>query len=322
MNILEKKPKLITSGSTYLDIDGYACCIGYAELLNLQGIPAIAITTAPANYSISRSIIELGRVMLSPSSFDIGECTECVIMDVSNPRFFDPIAQVRIISEVFDHHTGFEAFWQEKLREKARVEFIGCAATLVFEEWEKVGKLDEMRPEIAKILVAAILDNTLNFTAGVTHDRDRRAMKTLCKIGKIDEQWCESYFEECQQAIESDLFHSIRNDAKTDCEIPHLPKTIAQVTLWDAQKLLQKKEQIYEIMNGLSDVWMINVISIKDNKSYFVCNTVFYRGKLSEVFGVKFENDVAQTPKAILRKEIIKTAQNQASSTSMSSGLY
>ncbi len=317
----EKKLKLITSGSSYLDIDGYACCIGYTELLNLQGIPAIAITSAPFNYSISKSILALGGKVYSPSEVDIERCTECIIMDVSNPRFFDPIAQGRVISEVFDHHTGFEVFWQDKLKEKGKVEFIGCAATLIFEEWEKAGKLDEMRPEVVKILVAAILDNTLNFTASVTHDRDHRAMKQLCLIGKIDERWCESYFQECQQAIEGDLVRSIRNDAKTDCEAPHLPKTIGQITLWDAQKLFQKKDQVCDIMNGLSDVWFLNVISIKDNKSYFVCNNAFYRSKLSEVFGVKFEGDIAQTPKAILRKEIIKIAQSHVSSTYMSSSL-
>lgn len=180
----------------------------------------------------------------------------------------------------------------------------------------EVNKLIKMRPEIAKILIAAILDNTLNFTASVTHDRDRRAMKKLFEISKIDEKWCENYFEECQQIIEDNLIHSIKNDAKTDCEVPHLPKTIGQITLWNAEKLLAKKEQIYQIMNGLSDIWMINIISIKENKSYFVCNSDFYKSQLSEIFKVIFKGDIAQMPKAILRKEIIKTTQNYIVSSS------
>jgi len=317
--IIGKKVKLITSGKSYLDIDGYACCVAYAELLSLLGVPAIAITTAQYNYSISKSILELGEKMYSTSSLDIKECVECVVMDVSNPKFFDPIVQGHVISEVFDHHTGFESFWQEKLGEKAKIEFIGCAATLIFEEWEKADKLVEMCPEIAKILVAAILDNTLNFTASVTHNRDKKAVKILNEIGKIDKNWCENYFKECQQAIEHDLIHSIKNDVKTDCETPCLPRTIGQITLWNGQKLLEQKVQIYEIMNELSDVFLINIISIKDNKSYFVCNNNFYRDKLSEIFGVVFKDDVAQMPKAILRKEIIKTTQSFISSPSGSS---
>jgi inorganic pyrophosphatase/manganese-dependent inorganic pyrophosphatase len=34
--------KVITSGSTYLDIDGYGAMVAYAELLNLQGALAVA----------------------------------------------------------------------------------------------------------------------------------------------------------------------------------------------------------------------------------------------------------------------------------------
>lgn len=35
---------VITSGSRYIDIDAYATCIGYRELLKLKGIEAKAIT--------------------------------------------------------------------------------------------------------------------------------------------------------------------------------------------------------------------------------------------------------------------------------------
>jgi inorganic pyrophosphatase/manganese-dependent inorganic pyrophosphatase len=45
--------KIITSGASYLDIDAYACCIAYAELLNLQGIPARAVSSAKPNASVA-----------------------------------------------------------------------------------------------------------------------------------------------------------------------------------------------------------------------------------------------------------------------------
>ena len=49
--------KIITSGASYLDIDAYACCIAYAELLNLQGIPARAVSSAQPNASVSQTVL-------------------------------------------------------------------------------------------------------------------------------------------------------------------------------------------------------------------------------------------------------------------------
>ena len=38
--------KIVTAGSRYIDIDAYAGCIAYANLLNLKGIQAKAVSTA------------------------------------------------------------------------------------------------------------------------------------------------------------------------------------------------------------------------------------------------------------------------------------
>ena len=55
-------PKIITAGSTYLDIDAYACMVGLSELLQLRGENVIAYSTAPCNYSVCKSLIEDGQV--------------------------------------------------------------------------------------------------------------------------------------------------------------------------------------------------------------------------------------------------------------------
>ena len=317
-----KKIKIVTSGKSYFDIDGYACCIAYAELINfLNGAgAAIPFTSAPFNYSVSKSVIDLGKKIETPKTFTPGPDAECIVMDVSDPRFFDPITEGKSIVEIFDHHVGFENYWQEKLGAKSKIEFMGCAATLIFEEWEKAKLVSQMSPETAKILTAAILDNTLNLIADVTSQRDITAQKMLCKIGKISEEWCEKFFIECQEEIERDLISAIRKDAKNDCNVPNLPQGIGQLTLWDAQKLLQKRDEIYKAMETVSSVWMINIISIKNKKSYFVCNNEEARNKLQKIFAVKFDNDIAILNKAMLRKEIIKQAKNTESFASSQDG--
>jgi len=300
--------KIITSGSSYLDIDGYACCIAYAELLNLQEIPARAISSAPFNYSVSKGILSLCRKIEAPKSifFELG--TEFIIMDVSEPRFFEPFAKDGIIVEIYDHHVGFEEYWKKKLGDKAHIEIIGCAATLVFEEWEKAGLTSQMSPDTAKIMVAAILDNTLNFSASITNYRDIAAKEKLSVIADIDQEWCDSYFIECQDAVENNLFTSISKDAKTDCNITGLPKTIGQIAIWDAKKFMDRSDDIILTLDTLSSDWMLNVISIKDGKGYIICNNKKQRTRLQSIFNVSFDGNIAIMEKAMLRKEIIKKA--------------
>ena len=53
--------KIVTSGRRYIDIDAYAGCIAYANLLNLKGISAKAVSTAKINESITPSLLKLSN---------------------------------------------------------------------------------------------------------------------------------------------------------------------------------------------------------------------------------------------------------------------
>lgn len=61
LNNSKQPVKVITSGSSYLDIDAYGGCIAYAELLNLLGYEAKAVSSAKLNESITPTIRSWGR---------------------------------------------------------------------------------------------------------------------------------------------------------------------------------------------------------------------------------------------------------------------
>ena len=50
---------VVTSGNKYIDIDAYASCIAYANLLNLKGQKAKAVSSAKPNESIPSSLLNL-----------------------------------------------------------------------------------------------------------------------------------------------------------------------------------------------------------------------------------------------------------------------
>ena len=300
---------VVTSGARYIDIDAYACCAAYAELLNLLKKPAIAASTAIWNESITKSI----RALNAPFSTDYSPQPEdqFIAVDLSDPSQFDKFVDEERVIEVIDHHPGFEQYWVEKIGEGSHIEFIGAAATLIYEQWVQTGKVDQMSQQSAELLAAAILDNTLNFGAGVTTERDREAYEFLTKHANLDDSWVAKYFTECQESILSDLAEALRNDTKF-LKFSNLDEELClgQMVVWDAKSVIADElTTIATVLSGLRDTWMANVVSISDGRSYFVTSNNKVKTWAVNLLNVTFDGSVATTDKLWLRKEIMKVGQ-------------
>lgn len=299
--------KIVTSGSKYIDIDAYTGIIAYSNLLRLKGIQAKAISTAKLNESITSSLLELKTKL---DKYEEKEDDEFIIIDVSNKDYFDEIVQENKIVELIDHHTGFEEYWKSKLGKKSKIEFIGSVATLIVEDYEKENLLENMSKDIAILLMSAILDNTLNFQAKVTNERDRIAYKKLQKIANVEDNYAEKYFLECQHKIERNLKMAIENDTKVEKICDLLPMVFGQLTLWNKEFILSNKKIVYETLNHIDKEWMMNLISLEDAKSYIIAEDTEVKAGLERLFNKSFEDDILELKNVWLRKEIIKKARN------------
>lgn len=294
---------IITTGSKYIDIDAYASCIAYRELLNLQGIPAKAVTTAKLNESITDSLLQLNTKL---DEYQKNEQPEYIIIDVSNKDYFDKIVQEDKIIELIDHHVGFEIYWKEKLKERADIELIGAVATIIVERYEKANLLNKMTQDVAYLLMSAILDNTLNFKAKITTTRDKSAYEKLKNIVGNDSNYAEKYFLECQKGIENNLMNAIQNDTKLEQVNSIIPYVFSQLTVWDKSNILENTSRICEVLQKFGDEWMMNLICLKEGKSYILSNHEKVKEKMENLMGNKFYDGVMTLPEVWLRKEIIK----------------
>lgn len=298
--------KIITSGSRYIDIDAYAGCIAYKHLLNLKGIPSKAVTTANLNESITSKLLNLD-IKLDNDYIPKKE-DEFIIIDVSDKNFFDNIVEEAKIIEVIDHHTGFENYWKEKLEDNSKIEFIGAVVTIIFELFEKENIQDKITKDIALLMMAAILDNTLNFKAKVTTSRDVIAYKKLEKIAGISENYATEYFLECQQIIERDIKTALRNDTKIGVVSKILPSVIAQLTMWDKNQILNNKKLIFDTLKEYGKDWMLNLICLEEGKSYILASDKFILKNIQKLLKGKMEEEYLKCKDIWLRKEIIKQA--------------
>lgn len=299
------KMVVITSGSKYIDIDAYASCIAYANLLNLKGKEAKAVSSAKTNESIPSSLLKLniGLDNYKPSKED-----EFIIIDVSNKAYFDKIVNEDKIIEVIDHHVGYEEYWKNKLQDKAKIEFLGSIATLIVEIYEKEGLMHKITKELAILLISAILDNTLNLKAKVTSKRDIVVYEKLERIIQ-DRKYPEKYFLECESQINKDLKLAIENDTKTEYVSSILPPIFSQLTIWDKETVLRNKDILYTVLNHMGNKWMLNLICLKDGKSYLIAEDLKVQKNLEKLFNKKFKADMMELDNVWLRKEIMKIAQ-------------
>jgi len=297
--------KIVTSGSVYIDIDAYAGIIAYAELLQAQAFEAAAVSTAPLNESIPNTVRSWGaplQTTYTPSGSDT-----FIPIDLSDPTFFDPIVTEDRVEEIIDHHTGFESYWKDKIGDKAHIEFIGAACTLVYERWLHAGLVDAMGQTIARLLICGILDNTLNFGAQVSTKRDEDAYAALLPIADLPDDWTAQYFSECQTSILNDVEAALKNDTK----IPTFATfgqavCLGQLTVWDAQAFEQYRTAIAKTLSDIKPEWFLNLISVSERKSYFVSNNADVQAWLARFLDVEFDGDIAAANRLWLRKEIIK----------------
>ncbi|HXH26803.1 MAG TPA: DHH family phosphoesterase [Candidatus Acidoferrum sp.] len=301
--------KIITSGKPYIDIDAYAGIISYAELLNLQGQPAIAYSSSVPNESVPPAILAWKTPLVTEYVLQPGDTF--ALVDISSPDQFDPLVEVERVATVIDHHTGHEQFWLEKLGpDHAHIEFVGSACTLIYELWRDSGLLGQISELSARLMIAAILDNTLNFKAHLTLQRDHDAHQALLSLAHLPQDWAATYFSQCQEVITENLERAIRNDTKVVDKpiIPHYPTCFGQLVVWDAQPVLAQLPTIRSTLAGMKADWAMNLVSIHEGKSYFIADDPDVQAALANITGVSFDESLAQADRLWLRKEIVKQA--------------
>lgn len=300
---------VVTAGNKYLDIDAYASCIAYTKLLNSMGVQAIFATSAQPNVSVASNVRDYDKMMVVNYESNLND--EFVVLDVSNPEFIDKIVNLENIVEVIDHHTGFEDFWAKKGC-KSQIEFIGSVATMIFEKIIEEDKAEILDASLCKLLTAAILDNTLNLKSSITTKRDLQAYEMLKVLGQIEPNFDEKYFRSCQTEVNKDVVLAVKRDIKNEYVADILPTVFGQITVYDKEPIFEESQKLSDMFETFNKSWLLNVICIKDGKSYIFSTDAQAQQNLQKLFKSKFSNDVLVLENFMLRKQIMKQARTYA----------
>lgn len=293
----------VTTSSDYTDLDGLSCAVAYCELLSLEGKSAEIIIPGKLNASVTEEIKGwVPKFLTKPSP----ETKSFVSVDNSYIKIIPDFAVDNLI-EIYDHREWDKEFWMQRLGDKAKIEFLGAAATLIWEEFNKRGFKDKITQNSARLLYAAICSNTLNFTSKFTDKRDIEAFKDLSVVSNLPKGWVEKYFEDQEVQILQNPAESIINDTKKPHFYENLGKeiTVGQLELWNSEKFVEENiPLIVDTMEKFgSKFWFFNAPSISQGKSFVVTNNDYIKKLLTNEFGIQFKGDVGQSDRIIERKE-------------------
>ena len=286
----------VTSGKKYIDIDGYASMIAARELYKALGEDAYAVSSAKLNQSVPPLIQDLNYKL---DEVAISDDVKYVLLDISNPDFCD--APLENVIEVIDHHVGFENFWQER-GVKTQIEFIGSVCTIIYERIVAAGKQTIIDENLAKLLIAGILDNTLNLRSSITTNRDKKAYEELKVAAHLSDDWSKEYFSACDEEKAKDYKTAILDDLKNENAAPSFPSIFGQMILEDPNRI--NYEMIADALSGYNE-WVMNIISLSDGKSYFYYNCE--KEVVEELFKkASQEEHLIILDDFLLRKQILK----------------
>ncbi len=304
---------IVTAGRPYLDIDAYASCIAYKQLLEKQGQKVDFVSTSPPNYSIPKSHLLPIKTNL-PEDVDPLEI-QYAFLDVSDPASFELFAPKEQITEVYDHRPGYEEYWKDFPYIYTQIEQVGSVCTQIFEKWQDADLLPEMPKNTAELLMFGILDNTLNFKATITSERDIKAYTELCAVTESNgQEFAENYFKTIQVNIEENIAENLKKDTKSLKFKTYNEQVVivGQLAVWDKNELGNDFERALYTIYPKDSKWFINVIDLASGKSYFLTSDASVTNWLGSLLLLQPNRHFAEADRLWLRKEIIAVDINKS----------
>ncbi len=265
---------VVTSGSSHIDIDALACVVAFQDFLAKQGLSSEVVLTPEPNATVPPMIRALSMAWTAGGAWKRpdGSC-RYYVMDVSNPAFFDPVVRLEDVVCVYDHHHGFEPYWAAQQDARSLIEPVGACATLVWEDICRAGYGDALDGVSYKLLLTAIVSNSLDFRSQISCARDEVAYRDLTEKAGVGDAWKEDYFREVSASILADPVGALRRDCKS-MALGGRRFWVGQIEVWDASALMDSF--VRSDISGLfaqEGSGFANVVSISEGVNYLLADS-------------------------------------------------
>lgn len=210
-----------------------------------------------------------------------------------------------VIKHVIDHHriANFETAGPLYYR----AEPVGCTATILYKMYKEEGY--EIRPEIAGLMISAIISDSLLFKSPTCTTQDVNAAKALAEIAGVD---LDAYGLDMLKAGASTADKTeeqlLDADAKS-FSMGDYTVRIGQVNTVDIDEVFARQEALENAMNKASaengyDIFVLAITDIINSDSKILVVGA-ETDAVAAAFDTKLENNTAFLPGVVSRKKQI-----------------
>jgi manganese-dependent inorganic pyrophosphatase len=283
------------------DTDGVCSAIGYEYLALVttrkEYLPIVFGTLNRETALVLRYFQEkdpIVRTAIPPDS-------SIVLVDTHHVDQLPPNIPFHNVLEIMDHHPGGnpEAFPNAVIQN----ENVGAVATLITERIQEAAFIPP--PKICGLLAAAIISNTLNFSAPSTCERDNIAFRWLQKQVTIDDKFIHEMFKARSDVAHETTLHVLTSDLKV-FTISHVKIAIAQLETVDLMNFIAR----HDMLEALSELkhklgvhhCIFNGVDIIKRASVVATTSDETKTLLTKALGAKFTGYSAEFSRILLRK--------------------
>lgn len=283
------------------DTDGVMSSIGYAHLRKMRDGEDFTPVVFGKIDSETRYVLDELDLERPQQVETLPDEINITIVDTHYPNQLPEQINLNDIVQIIDHHPGgsMDPFPNAEIQN----EEVGAAATLVAEKIRNA----EIEPDdsIAGGLAAAIISNTLNFTAPSTVSRDREAYNWLAQYSEIDEMFIQEMFKMRSDITDLSTPEVLKADYK-EFQFPDKDIGIAQLETVDLNGFIRRddfKESLEFVEKELDvDHIIFNGVDIMDRKSVVAVTEPKMKELYTEHLECEFDAGLAHLDEIILRK--------------------
>ncbi|MBX9994597.1 MULTISPECIES: manganese-dependent inorganic pyrophosphatase [Priestia] len=295
--------KTLIFGHKNPDTDTICSAIAYADLKNKLGVEAEPVRLGDINgetqFALEKFNAELPRFVDEVSK----ETNEVILVDHNErQQSANDIDQVRVL-EVIDHHRIANFETADPLYYRA--EPVGCTATILNKMYKENGV--EIEPNIAGLMLSAIISDSLLFKSPTCTDQDVAAAKELAEIAGVNaEEYGLAMLKAGADLGDKTASQLISLDAK-EFSMGTSKVEIAQVNAIDVNDVLVRKVELEEAITktieekGLQLFLLVVTDILNSNSTALALGSA--ASKVEEAYNVTLENNTAVLEGVVSRKK-------------------
>lgn len=236
------------------------------------------------------------------------EGDQYALVDTNNPEEVVEGYEDAELLEIVDHHKLVGGLSTESPI-KITIRPLACTMTVIWKIMKANG-VEELPKEIAGLMLAAILSDTLNFTSPTTTEHDREASTRLAEIAGVNsDDLAMKMFDAKSDLSGMSAKDLLLSDSKK-FELGGKKLRVSVLETTKPENSLELKDELYTAMKTLKEEENLDgifffAVDILKTEAHLVVSSEFETELAQEAFGKQFDDGVMYLPGVVSRKKQI-----------------